>query len=86
MSPEKDPGNTLSEKNGTKLGPIKKTKSQDPIQCEEGPGVVAYLLTLGSLLLVLVSLPLSLFFVVKVVQVLITSKESSSSSQLFPGV
>ena len=37
--------------------------------CEEGPGVFANFLTLGSLLLVVVSLPLSLFFVVKVVQV-----------------
>ena len=38
-------------------------------QCEEAPGMFANLITLGSLLLVLVSLPLSLFFVVKVVQV-----------------
>ena len=38
-------------------------------QCEEAPGVFANFITLGSLLLVLVSLPLSLFFVVKVVQV-----------------
>ena len=41
--------------------------SCDP-QCEEGPGIVAYLLTLGSFLLVAASLPFSLFFVVKVVQ------------------
>ena len=27
----------------------KKTKNNDFIQCEEGPGVVAYLLTLGRL-------------------------------------
>ena len=39
------------------------------IACEEGPSVFANFLTLGSLLLVIASLPLSLFFVVKVVQV-----------------
>ena len=43
--------------------------SQHQGQCEEAPGVFANFITLGSLLLVLVSLPLSLFFVVKVVQV-----------------
>ena len=37
--------------------------------CEEGPGVFANFLTLGSLLLVVAALSLSLFFVVKVVQV-----------------
>ena len=37
--------------------------------CEEGPGVVAHLLTIASLLMVAASLPLSLFMVVKVVQV-----------------
>ena len=37
--------------------------------CEEGPGVCALALTVFSLLLIIVSLPLSLFFVVKVVQV-----------------
>ena len=78
MSPEKEPENPLAEKNGTKPGPVKRDKSQDPIPCEEGPGLVAYLLTIGSLLLVMLSLPLSLFFVVKVVQVLIISRESSS--------
>merc|ERR1711953_498032 len=41
---------------------------QFTIQCEEGPSIVAYILTLDSLLLVLASLPLSLVFVVKVVQ------------------
>ena len=56
-------------KNGMQSESLKKEKSQDPIQCEEGPGVVAYLLTLGSFLLVAASLPFSLFFVVKVVQV-----------------
>ena len=39
-------------------------------QCEEAPGMFANFITLGSMLLVLVSLPFSLFFVVKVVQVI----------------
>ena len=59
-------------KNGTRSDPFRKERSQDPIQCEEGPGVVAHLLTLGSFLLVAASLPFSLFFVVKVVQVVIS--------------
>ena len=41
-------------------------------QCEEAPGLFAQFITLGSMLLVLASLPFSLFFVVKVVQVKIT--------------
>ena len=36
--------------------------------CEEGPGICALIMTIGSLLLIVVSLPLSLLFVVKVVQ------------------
>merc|ERR1711892_834394 len=36
--------------------------------CEEGPGICALLLTIFSLFLVLISMPLSLFCVVKVVQ------------------
>ena len=36
--------------------------------CEEGPGICALVMTVGSLFLILVSLPLSLMFVVKVVQ------------------
>ena len=36
--------------------------------CEEGPGICALIMTLGSLFLIVVSLPLSLLFVVKVVQ------------------
>ena len=69
MSPEQETIDHGSQKNGNQNGPLKRERSSDPIQCEEGPGVVAYLLTLGSLLLVAASLPLSLFFVVKVVQV-----------------
>ena len=36
--------------------------------CEEGPGLFAHILTLLSLLLIIVSLPISLLWVVKVVQ------------------
>ena len=42
---------------------------QNQSQCDEAPGMYANFITLGSMLLVLVSLPFSLFFVVKVVQV-----------------
>ena len=69
MSPEKETMDHGAQKNGNQTNPLKREKSSEPIQCEEGPGLVAYLLTLGSLLLVAASLPLSLFFVVKVVQV-----------------
>jgi len=68
MSPEKEAMEHETQKNGNQNNALKREKSSDPIQCEEGPGLVAYLLTLGSLLLVAASLPLSLFFVVKVVQ------------------
>merc|ERR1719430_37830 len=50
-----------------KMGNSKK-ESQDPLACEEGPGLCAMMLTIVSLLLIVVSLPLSLFCVVKVVQ------------------
>ena len=55
--------------------------------CEEGPGVVAHLLTMVYLLMIAASLPLSLFMVVKVVQV--ARKESfdhNISSLLFLGI
>ena len=41
--------------------------SQD-IDCSEGPGLCAHLLTFISIILILTTLPLSLLFVVKVVQ------------------
>ena len=70
MTPDKEAGDHLITSNGNANSNIKRDKvGQFTIQCEEGPSIVAYILTLGSLLLVLVSLPLSLFFVVKVVQV-----------------
>ena len=37
--------------------------------CEEGPGICALLITVFSLMLIVASLPLSLFCVIKVVQV-----------------
>jgi len=43
-------------------------KKDELLGCEEGAGLCAMLITIGSLLLIVVSLPLSLFFVVKVVQ------------------
>ena len=43
-------------------------KQKKEFDCSEGPGLCAHLLTLISFLLILVSLPLSLMFVVKVVQ------------------
>ena len=38
------------------------------VACEEGPGLFAHLLTFLSLLLILLTLPISLVWVVKVVQ------------------
>merc|ERR1719322_1085175 len=54
--------------NGSHMMGKKEGASQDHIACEEGPGICALLLTIGSLFLIAASLPLSLFFVVKVVQ------------------
>jgi len=54
----------MEEKNGT----VTKPKPTEPTACEEGPGIFAKAMALGSLLLVIFSLPVSLFFVVKVVQ------------------
>merc|ERR1719474_62775 len=46
----------------------RKSGSQDLLACEEGPGICAMMLTIASLILIVISLPLSLFCVVKVVQ------------------
>jgi len=46
----------------------KKNTSQDPLACDEGPNICALIITIGSLFLIVASLPFSLFFVVKVVQ------------------
>jgi len=68
MTPDKDSTDHLLT-NGTSSSYCKKEKiGQFSLPCEEGPSIVAYLLTLGSVLLVIASMPLSLIFVVKVVQ------------------
>jgi len=46
----------------------KDTESEDKIACEEGQGICAHLMVIGSILLIIVTLPFSLVFVVKVVQ------------------
>ena len=46
-------------------------------ECEEGPGVCALLMTAVSLFMILLSLPVSLIFVVKVVQVRNDQSEAS---------
>merc|ERR1719362_2249934 len=50
------------------LGPTSPSSNQISQVCDEGPGLFARLLSLFSCLLIGVTLPLSLFFVVKVVQ------------------
>jgi len=54
--------------NGSHMMGKKERTSQDYIACEEGPGVCSHLLSVFSLFLIAASLPLSLFFVIKVVQ------------------
>jgi len=61
------PSDDLEAETFLKMSNSKK-HSQDPIACEEGPGICAMMLTIVSLVLIVVSLPLSLFCVVKVVQ------------------
>jgi len=76
LSKDQEAGTALLAKplkeNSDKMGPgsIKNNNnnSQDPLGCEEGPGVCAMALTIFSLILIIVTLPLSLVFVVKVVQ------------------
>jgi len=46
----------------------KDAESEDKIACEEGQGVCAHLMVIGSILLIVATLPFSLVFVVKVVQ------------------
>merc|ERR1719210_1301323 len=46
----------------------KSSASSESNVCEESPGIVSYFLTICSLLLVLVTLPVSLLYTVKVVQ------------------
>jgi len=42
--------------------------TKELVECEDGPGICAMMLTFCSLVMIVISLPLSLFFVVKVVQ------------------
>jgi len=49
-------------------GKGKETDSVDKIACEEGQGICAHLMVICSVLLIFVTLPFSLLFVVKVVQ------------------
>ena len=50
--------------------------------CEEGPGLFAHLLTLLSLLIIILTLPVSLVWVVKVVQVLLLHQHSISEQAI----
>ena len=50
-------------------GPVVRVQIVSISACEEGPGICAHLITLFSMLLIAASLPFSLCFVVKVVQV-----------------
>ena len=68
MTPDKELGDQLITNGNPHTNPRRDKVGQFTIQCEEGPSIVAYILTVCSLLLVLASMPLSLMFVVKVVQ------------------
>ena len=54
----------MNGNNGTTPG-----KEQEREVCEEGPGICAHLITVAALFMVVTTLPLSLLFVIKVVQV-----------------
>jgi len=59
----------LNHKNGDKtMSEDLLIEKEDKIACEEGQGICAHLLIVGSILLIIVTFPLSLCFVVKVVQ------------------
>ena len=53
------------------------------VVCDESPGLVSYFLTICSLLLVLVTLPFSLLYTVKVVQVIHNQVPLPSRSRNF---
>jgi len=67
MSQDMELGDQKNGKHKTN-GHAKEKKTPEQPACEEGPGIFAHCITGLSLLLVAASLPLSLFFVVKVVQ------------------
>ena len=51
-----------------------------PPECSQGPNICAHILTFFSLLIIIITLPLSLCFVVKVVQVIPILKQITSES------
>ena len=54
--------------------------------CAESPTLCAHLLTLASFLLILVTLPLSLLYSIRVVQVTLTSRLELETSLPYFGV
>ena len=58
----------LDKVNTDKIPPPPPPPQTTDINCSEGPGLCAHMITATSIILILVSLPLSLLFVVKVVQ------------------
>ena len=48
--------------------------SASMLACDEGPGICSILLTLFSILLIMATMPLSLLYTVKVVQVQMIAK------------
>ena len=65
---------SCSSQGGETAGQIRKSKMlrrslEVFIDCEETPGLCSMLLTLGSVLIVLATLPFSLLYTIKVVQV-----------------
>merc|ERR1712088_818865 len=56
----------MNGNNGTAATPGKEHQEREV--CEEGPGICAHLLTVAALFMVVTTLPLSLLFVIKVVQ------------------
>jgi len=71
-----DESPSLSQQTLAKSSPIQRShlmtentgSVSDPLDCDEGPGVCAHVLTIFSLFLIVICLPLSLFCVIKVVQ------------------
>ena len=63
----------VGQKNGeggrTSWTPLENGKTKPIAVCEEGPGICAIMLTICSVLMIMATLPVSLLFTVKVVQV-----------------
>ena len=62
LEPEPGPGPGHSGKE------VRGAPANHELECSEGPGLCAHMITLISVIIIFVSLPLSLLFVVKVVQ------------------